>query len=145
MIGDGPERLKAEQLSIKLGIANQVRFLGKIKAIEKMLSIADVFVLPSKTESFGLVALEAMASKVAVISTNSGGLPEVNIDGETGCLSDVGDVKKMANDTIALLKDNEKLNQFKNNALAHAKTFDLPNILPQYEAVYQELSLEMNK
>ena len=145
MIGDGPERLKAEQLCRKLGVAKHVRFLGKLKVIEKFLCIADVFVLPSKTESFGLVALEAMASKVAVISTNSGGLPEVNIDGETGYLSDVGDVKKMANDTIALLKDTEKLNQFKNNALAHAKTFDLPNILPQYEAVYQELSFEMNK
>ena len=145
MIGDGPERLKAEQLCRKLGIAKHVRFLGKLKVIEKFLCIADVFVLPSKTESFGLVALEAMASKVAVISTNSGGLPEVNIDGETGYLSDVGDVKKMANDTIHLLKDADKLNQFKNNALAHAKTFDLPNILPQYEAVYQELSCEMNK
>ena len=145
MIGDGPERLKAEQLCRKLGIAKHVRFLGKLKVIEKFLCIADVFVLPSKTESFGLVALEAMASKVAVISTNSGGLPEVNIDGETGYLSDVGDVKKMANDTIALLKDTDKLNAFKNNALAHAKTFDLPNILPQYEAVYQELSFEMNK
>ena len=145
MIGDGPERLKAEQLCRKLGIAKHVRFLGKLKVIEKFLCIADVFVLPSKTESFGLVALEAMASKVAVISTNSGGLPEVNIDGETGYLSDVGDVNKMADDTIHLLKDANKLNQFKNNALAHAKTFDLPNILPQYEAVYQELSLEMNK
>jgi len=145
MIGDGPERLKAEQLSRKLGIAKQVRFLGKLKGIEKMLSIADVFVLPSKTESFGLVALEAMASKVAVISTNSGGLPEVNIDGKTGYLSDVGDVNKMANDTIDLLKDAEKLNVFKNNALAHAKTFDLPNILPQYEAVYQELSCKIKK
>jgi len=145
MIGDGPERLKAEQLCRKLGIAKHVRFLGKLKVIEKFLCIADVFVLPSKTESFGLVALEAMASKVAVISTNSGGLPEVNIDGETGYLSDVADVNKMANDTIYLLKDADKLNQFKNNALAHAKTFDLPNILPQYEAVYQELSFEMNK
>ncbi|MDB4126380.1 N-acetyl-alpha-D-glucosaminyl L-malate synthase BshA [Flavobacteriales bacterium] len=145
MIGDGPERLKAEQLCRKLGVAKHVRFLGKLKVIEKFLCIADVFVLPSKTESFGLVALEAMASKVAVISTNSGGLPEVNIDGETGYLSDVGDVKKMANDTIALLKDTDKLNAFKNNALAHAKTFDLPNILPQYEAVYQELSCKMKK
>ena len=145
MIGDGPERLKAEQLCRKLGIAKQVRFLGKLKVIEKFLCIADVFVLPSETESFGLVALEAMASKVAVISTNSGGLPEVNIDGKTGYLSDVGDVNKMANDTIELLKDTEKLNAFKNNALAHAKTFDLPNILPQYEAVYQELSCKMKK
>ena len=108
MIGDGPERLKAEQLCRKLGIAKHVRFLGKLKVIEKFLCIADVFVLPSKTESFGLVALEAMASKVAVISTNSGGLPEVNIDGKTGYLSAVGDVNKMANDTIDLLKDAEK-------------------------------------
>ena len=145
MIGDGPERLKAEQLCRKLGIAKQVRFLGKLKVIEKFLCIADVFVLPSETESFGLVALEAMASKVAVISTNSGGLPEVNIDGKTGYLSDVGDVNKMANDTIELLKNTEKLNAFKNNALAHAKTFDLPNILPQYETVYQELSCKMKK
>ena len=145
MIGDGPERLKAEQLCRKLGIAKQVRFLGKLKVIEKFLCIADIFVLPSETESFGLVALEAMASKVAVISTNSGGLPEVNIDGKTGYLSDVGDVNKMANDTIALLKDTEKLNVFKNNALAHAKTFDLPNILPQYEVVYQELSSKIKK
>jgi N-acetyl-alpha-D-glucosaminyl L-malate synthase BshA len=145
MIGDGPERLKAEQLSRKLGIAKQVRFLGKLKSIEKMLSIADVFVLPSKTESFGLVALEAMASRMAVISTNSGGLPEVNIDGKTGYLSEVGDVNKMANDTIDLLNDEEKLNAFKNSALAHAKTFDLPNILPQYEAVYQDLSSKIKK
>jgi len=145
MIGDGPERLKAEQLCRKLGIAKQVRFLGKLKVIEKFLCIADIFVLPSETESFGLVALEAMASKVAVISTNSGGLPEVNIDGNTGYLSDVGDVNKMANDTIDLLKNAEKLNVFKNNALAHAKTFDLPNILPQYEAVYQELSRKIKK
>jgi len=145
MIGDGPERLKAEQLCRKLGIAKHVRFLGKLKVIEKFLCIADIFVLPSETESFGLVALEAMASKVAVISTNTGGLPEVNINGKTGYLSAVGDVNKMANDTIDLLKDAEKLNAFKNNALAHAKTFDLPNILPQYEQIYQELSCEMNK
>ena len=145
MIGDGPERLKAEQLCRKLGIDRQVKFLGKLKGIEKMLSIADIFVLPSETESFGLVALEAMASKVAVISTNSGGLPEVNIDKKTGYLSDVGDLNKMANDTIHLLKDIEKLNEFKNNALAHAKTFDLPNILPQYEAVYQDLSSNIKK
>ncbi|MBT4882163.1 MAG: N-acetyl-alpha-D-glucosaminyl L-malate synthase BshA [Flavobacteriales bacterium] len=143
MIGDGPERLKAEQLCRKLEICDKVKFLGKLKVIEKMLSISDVFILPSATESFGLVALEAMASKVAVISTNTGGLPEVNIDGETGFLSEVGDVNKMAIDTLSLLKDKEKLNTFKENALAHAYTFDLPNILPQYEAVYKELSCKM--
>ena len=145
MIGDGPERLKAEQLCRQLGITKKVKFLGKLKVIEKVLSISDVFVLPSETESFGLVALEAMASKTAVISTNSGGLSEVNIDGETGHLSDVGDVNKMAKDAIALLNDVEKLNIFKNNALAHAKIFDLPNILPQYEAVYQDLVSKIKK
>ena len=143
MIGDGPERLKAEQLCRKLGIDKKVKFLGKLKVIEKMLSISDVFILPSETESFGLVALEAMASKVAVISTNTGGLSEVNIDGKTGFLSEVGDVNKMATDTLSLLKDKGKLNAFKENALAHAFTFDLPNILPQYEAVYQALSCKM--
>ena len=145
MIGDGPERLKAEQLCRQLGITKKVKFLGKLKVIEKVLSISDVFILPSETESFGLVALEAMASKTVVVSTNSGGLPEVNIDGETGYLSDVGDVNKMAKDAIALLNHVKKLNVFKNNALAHARTFDLPNILPQYEAVYQDLISKIKK
>ncbi len=143
MIGDGPERLEAEQLCRKFGISKKVKFLGKLKAIEQMLSISDVFLLPSETESFGLVALEAMASKTAVISTNSGGLSEVNIEGKTGYLSKVGDVNKMALDAISLLADKQKLEAFKGNALAHAMTFDLPNILPQYEAVYQELSCKM--
>lgn len=145
MIGDGPERLKAEQLCRQLGITKKVKFLGKLKVIEKVLSISDVFILPSTTESFGLVALEAMASKTAIISTNSGGLPEVNIDGKTGYLSDVGDINKMARDTMALLNDVEKLNMFKNNALAHAKTFDSPNILPQYETVYQDVVSKIKK
>jgi len=143
MIGDGPERLKAEQLCRKLGVCDKVKFLGKLKVIEKMLSIADIFILPSETESFGLVALEAMASKVAVISTNTGGLTEVNIDGKTGFLSELGDVNKMATDTLNLLKDNEKLKAFKENALAHASAFSLPNILPKYEAIYQQLTYKM--
>ena len=145
MIGDGHERLKAEQLSRQLGITKKVKFLGKLKVIEKLLSISDIFILPSRTESFGLVALEAMASKTAIISTNSGGLPEVNIDGKTGYLSDVGDINKMAKDAVALLNNVETLNIFKNNALAHAKTFDSPNILPQYEAVYQDLVSKIKK
>ncbi len=145
MIGDGPERLKVEQLCRKLGITKRVKFLGKLKVIEPVLSISDVFILPSETESFGLVALEAMASRTVVISTNGGGLPEVNIDGKTGYLSTVGDVNKMARDTMILLNDVEKLNAFKNNALAHAKTFDLPNILPKYEAIYQQLSSKIKR
>jgi len=139
MIGDGPERLKAEQLCRKLGICDKVKFLGKLKVIEKMLAISDVFILPSETESFGLVALEAMASKTAIISTNSGGLNEVNIEGITGYLSDVGDVKKMANDTLKLLNDTDLLNTFKANALSHAKTFDVVNILPKYQSIYDQL------
>ncbi|MBU45950.1 MAG: N-acetyl-alpha-D-glucosaminyl L-malate synthase BshA [Flavobacteriales bacterium] len=136
MIGDGPERLQAEELCRELGMGSRVRFLGKIRVIEKMLAISDVFVLPSETESFGLVALEAMASETAVISTNSGGISEVNIEGKTGFLSSVGDVDKMAEDTITLLKDRELLKSFKINALAHAKSFSIQDVLPKYNAIY---------
>jgi len=139
MIGDGPERLKAEDLCRKLGVSRNVKFLGKLKVIENMLAISDVFILPSKTESFGLVALEAMASKTAIISTNSGGLNEVNIEGITGYLSEVGNVKKMANDTLKLLNDTNLLNTFKANALSHAKTFDVVNVLPKYKSIYEQL------
>ena len=139
MIGDGPERLKAEDLCRRLGVSKDVKFLGKLKVIEKMLAISDVFILPSATESFGLVALEAMASKTAIISTNSGGLSEVNIEGITGYLSDVGNVKKMAADTVKLLNDSSLLDTFKANALSHAKKFDLVNILPRYQSIYDDI------
>lgn len=139
MIGDGPDRLKAEQLCRKLGISKKVKFLGKLKLIENILSIADIFILPSETESFGLVALEAMASKTAVISTNTGGLPEVNIDGKTGFLSNVGDVSKMSKDISSLLSDKELLEQMKKSAFNHAKSFNLPEILPIYEKIYFRL------
>ena len=144
MIGDGPERIKAEELCRELGLDTKVKFLGKLRVIEKMLAISDVFVLPSETESFGLVALEAMASKTAVISTNSGGISEVNIDGKTGFLSNVGDVEKMAKDTITLLKNPQLLESFKINALAHANSFALKNVLPKYNAIYQSLCQEKN-
>lgn len=143
MIGDGPERIKAEQLCRNLGIMKKVKFFGKLKLIEKILSISDLFILPSETESFGLVALEAMASRNIVISTNTGGLPELNIDGKTGYLSDVGDVEKMARDTILLLNDCKKITILKDNALAHAKAFDLPMILPKYEAIYKSFYKKM--
>ena len=139
MIGDGPERMKSEQLCRKLKISNRVKFMGKLKSVEEFMSISDLFLLPSETESFGLVALEAMASKVAIISTNSGGLSEVNIDGVTGYLSEVGDVKQMSENAIKLLADNEKLEQFKENAFIHSQKFDLPNILPLYECLYKKL------
>ena len=139
MIGDGPERVAAEQMCRKYGISKDVKFLGKLKLIENILSFADVFILPSETESFGLVALEAMASKTAVISTNSGGLPEVNIDKKTGYLSDVGDIKKMSLDLSNLLSNNKLLDSIKANAYNHAKSFDLPEILPIYEKIYFRL------
>jgi len=139
MIGDGPERMKSEQLCRKLKISNRVKFMGKLKSVEEFMSISDLFLLPSETESFGLVALEAMASKVAIISTNSGGLSEVNIDGVTGYLSEVGDVNQMSENAIKLLSDNEKLEQFKENAFIHSQKFDLPNILPLYECLYEKL------
>ena len=139
MIGDGPDRLRAEQLSRELGISSKVKFLGKLKVIEKILAISDVFLLPSETESFGLVALEAMASMNAIISTNSGGLKEVNIDGVTGYLSNVADTNKMAKDTIKLLNDSSLLDTLKENAVNHAKSFDLSKVLPKYEKIYNSL------
>lgn len=139
LIGDGPERLKMEQLCRSLDLCDSVRFIGKLKAVEKVLSVSDLFLLPSATESFGLVALEAMASRVVVISSNSGGLPEVNIDGKTGFLLNVKDVDAMAEKAILLLQDPILLDAFKQNAFDHAMEFDLPNILPLYEEVYQDL------
>jgi len=139
MIGDGPDRSKCENLARKLGVYKKIKFLGKLKVIEDLLAITDIFLLPSQTESFGLVALEAMASNTAVVSSNSGGLPELNIDGVTGFLSDVGDINKMSNDICCLIANSNLLNSFKSNALKHAKKFDLNNILPKYEEVYNKL------
>ena len=139
MIGDGPERIQAEQLCRKLNISDRVKFMGKLKSVEEFMSISDLFLLPSETESFGLVALEAMASGVSVISSNSGGLSEVNIDDVTGYLSEAGDVKQMSKNAIKLLSDNEKLEEFKENAFIHSQKFDLPNILPLYECLYEKL------
>ena len=140
LIGDGPERLKMEQLCRNLDLCDNVRFIGKLKAVERVLSVSDLFLLPSETESFGLVALEAMASKVPVVSSNSGGLPEVNIEGKTGFLLEVKDIDGMARKAISLLADENKLEQFKENAFSHAMEFDLPNILPLYEKIYKDLS-----
>lgn len=137
MIGEGPDRKKAEALAKKLGIKNQVFFLGNSTEIDKILCYSDIFLLPSETESFGLAALEAMAAKTAVISTNTGGLPEVNLNGETGFLSDLGDVDDMAKNAITILKDDDILECFKLNAREHTKRFALENILPVYEDIYK--------
>lgn len=139
MVGDGVERSVCEQLARDLGVGYEVRFLGKQDAIEEILSVSDLFLMPSESESFGLAALEAMACKVPVISSNAGGLPELNVDGETGFLKDVGDVNGMAERAIYILEDEDRLKTFKENALARAKVFDLANILPVYENYYLEV------
>ena len=139
LVGDGPERPRLERLCRDLGLYEDVRFLGKQDAVEEILAVADLFIIPSANESFGLAALEAMACEVPVISSNAGGLPEVNIHGTTGFLSDIGDVASMAENSLRLLQNPELLQTFRTNALAHAKTFDISFILPQYEAYYQKV------
>ncbi|RYJ41100.1 MULTISPECIES: N-acetyl-alpha-D-glucosaminyl L-malate synthase BshA [Flavobacterium] len=138
MVGDGPEKEKAEMLCQELGILDKVIFFGNSHEIDKILCMTDLFLLPSETESFGLAALEAMACGVPVISSNSGGLPEVNFDGFSGYLSNVGNVEEMAQNALKILKDDAVLNQFKANALEVARKFDIKNILPKYEALYQK-------
>lgn len=138
MIGDGPERAKAEAMCKEFDIESDVRFLGKLEAIEEVLSVADLFVLPSEKESFGLAALEAMACEVPLISTNAGGLPELNIQGVTGFLSEIGDVADMGRKALFVL-DKQNLPVFKQNALKRAREFDIAIILPLYEKVYQRV------
>jgi N-acetyl-alpha-D-glucosaminyl L-malate synthase BshA len=137
MVGDGPERPIAEDLARQYGIESDVRFLGKQEQMEDILAVSDLFLLPSEYESFGLVALEAMASSVAVISSNAGGLGEINIDGKTGYTADVGDVATMSARAIELLKDDTQLKAFKHNALEQAKLFDIHHIIPIYENLYR--------
>jgi N-acetyl-alpha-D-glucosaminyl L-malate synthase BshA len=136
MVGEGPEREMAEDLVCKLGITDKVVFLGKSNEVDKILCFSDLFLLPSETESFGLAALEAMASGVPVISSNTGGIPEVNIDGVSGYLSEVGEVNTMATNALKILKRDDILNEFKLNAKTIAKKFDLETIVSDYEALY---------
>ena len=138
MVGDGPEKIVAEQLCEKLGIQDKVIFFGNSNEINQILSYSDLFLLPSETESFGLAALEAMACSVPVISSNTGGLPEVNVPGVSGYLSDVGDVDDMAVNALKILADDNILNEFKRNALETAKQFQIDKIVPKYEEVYHQ-------
>lgn len=138
MIGDGPERDAAEKAGREFGISSDIRFLGKLEAVEEVLSVADLFLMPSEKESFGLAALEAMACEVPVISTNAGGLPELCIQGVTGFMSNVGDVEDMTRKALFIL-DKNNLPTFKKNALARAQEFDISNILPLYEGYYQKI------
>lgn len=139
LVGDGPERMGIEMLCRNLKICDDVRFLGKQEAVEELLAVSDLFLLPSETESFGLAALEAMAVEVPVISSNAGGIPEINIHGKTGFMSNVGDYADMAKNAIYILQDDNRLKEFKHNALQQARTFDIENILPQYEAYYKRV------
>ena len=138
LIGDGPERSGMERLSRDLCVQDDVRFLGKLDAIEEVLSVGDLFLLPSEKESFGLAALEAMACEVPVVSSDAGGIPEVNINGVTGFVSKVGDVEEMAQRALYIL-DDAHLPQFRANALAQAQAFDISKILPRYEAYYEKV------
>lgn len=137
MIGDGPERLQAEAQCKELGICDDVRFLGKLEAVEEVLSVADLFLMPSEKESFGLAALEAMACEVPVVSSNAGGIPELNVQGVTGFLCEIGDVEEMTRKSLFIL-DKNNLPKFKANALNRALEFDISAILPLYENQYKK-------
>jgi len=146
MVGDGPERHAAEELCRQLGVDEQVRFLGKQEQMEDILAVSDVFLLPSEYESFGLAALEAMAARVVVISSNAGGLAEINIPGETGFLAEVGDTEAMSNYAIQLLSNPDYLASMKEKAFQQACTFDISNIIPQYEKLYSRFCrMELSK
>lgn len=136
-VGDGPERPAIERECRELDAHADIRFLGKQEQMEDILAVSDLFLLTSEYESFGLAALEAMAAEVPVISTNAGGLPEINVDGYSGYLSDVGDVESMSKNALHILKDEATLSQFKKNALEHARKFDMMNIIPEYENLYK--------
>jgi L-malate glycosyltransferase len=138
LIGEGPEREHIELQCQKLGILDKVIFFGKSNEIDKILCFSDLFLLPSETESFGLAALEAMASGVPVISSNTGGIPEVNIQGVSGFLSNVGDVEEMSKNALYILSDENRLKTFKANARNEALKFDLHKIVPQYETIYED-------
>ena len=143
LLGEGPERENAEAQAKKLGILDKVAFLGKTNEIERVLCMSDLFLLPSETESFGLAALEAMAARVPVISTNTGGLPEVNVHGETGFMSNVGDVADMARNSLRILKDETLLADMKEAAYRRAETFSIQKVLPRYEALYERALAEI--
>ena len=138
LVGDGPERSALEKISRESKYRNNIYFLGSLKSTKEVLNISDLFFLPSSTESFGLSALEAMACSVPVISTKTGGIPEVVIDGESGYLSKVGDVREMSNNAVEILSNENKLSLFKENALKQAMKFDVKQILPRYEKIYEK-------
>ena len=136
MVGEGPEKENAENLCKKLKIEDKVYFFGNTTDTNNILSFSDLFLLTSSTESFGLAALEAMASYVPVISTNAGGLPEVNINGVSGYMSNVGDIDDMVKNSLEILSDDKTNNKFKENARKQAENYDIHKIVPFYESIY---------
>jgi N-acetyl-alpha-D-glucosaminyl L-malate synthase BshA len=138
LVGDGPERASVEQLCRELGYYDEVRFLGKLEAVEEVLSVSDLFLMPSESESFGLAALEAMACQVPVVASNAGGIGELIIHGVSGFMSNVGDIDDMSKNALYILKD-DQLPKFKINALNRAMDFDVTNILPKYELFYNKI------
>ncbi|MEM7038015.1 MAG: N-acetyl-alpha-D-glucosaminyl L-malate synthase BshA [Bacteroidota bacterium] len=144
LVGDGPERTRMENLCRETGDCNDIRFLGKLDAVEEVLSVSDLFLMPSEKESFGLAALEAMACEVPVISSDAGGIPELNVDGVSGFVCKIGDVEDMAKKALHILKD-ENLQKFKEGALQRAREFDVNNIRPMYEEVYEKTLAERKK
>ncbi|SFE29680.1 N-acetyl-alpha-D-glucosaminyl L-malate synthase BshA [Chitinophaga sp. CF118] len=139
LVGDGPDRPVIESMCREMNLCGDIRFVGKQEQLEDVMSVSDLFILPSEYESFGLAALEAMAAQVPVISSNAGGLPEVNIHGQTGYLSNVGDVNDMAKHAIQLLKDEKLMATLRQGALEQAQRFHISNIIPLYEALYEEV------
>ena len=144
LVGEGPDREMLENKVKDLGILDKVLFMGNSNEVNKLLCYSDLFLLPSQTESFGLAALEAMAARTPVISTNSGGLSEVNKQGVTGFLSEIGDVEDMAKNALYILTDSARLQEFKDNAFKQAQKFSLENILPHYRAIYREVMADLN-
>jgi N-acetyl-alpha-D-glucosaminyl L-malate synthase BshA len=145
LVGDGPERTNIEKLCRELGTCDDIRFLGKLEAIEEVLSVSDLFIMPSEKESFGLAALEAMACEVPVISSDAGGLPELNIDGETGFVCPIGDVDCMTEKSLHILSSAKVLESFKNRALERARGFEVSKIVPLYESFYREVLEKVKK
>jgi N-acetyl-alpha-D-glucosaminyl L-malate synthase BshA len=139
LVGDGPERQNIEQLCRELDLCDGISFLGKQDAVEEVLSIGDLFLMPSETESFGLAALEAMACEVPVVSSNAGGIPELMIEGKTGFMCNVGDIAGMAEKAVFILTDENRLKEFKQNARERAMDFHINKIVPQYEEMYDEV------
>ena len=138
MVGDGPDKKKAKEFLRKNNLKNKVIFLGKTNEVDEILCSSDLFLLPSEKESFGLAALEAMALKVPVISTNTGGLKDLNINGNSGYTSDIGDIDSMAENAIKILSDTSLEKKYRNQAFENAKKYDIKTVIPLYEKIYDE-------